>query len=85
MSPQTVNAYYNPSYNEIVFPAAILQPPFYNYQADEGVIMVEWVIGHEISWFDDSGSRYNADGNLVDWWTADDLILILGALAAQYS
>jgi endothelin-converting enzyme/putative endopeptidase len=84
MSPQTVNAYYNPSYNEIVFPAAILQPPFYNYQADEGKLWW-WVIGHEISWFDDSGSRYNADGNLVDWWTADDSILILGALAAQYS
>jgi endothelin-converting enzyme/putative endopeptidase len=58
-------------YNEIVFPAAILQPPFYNYQADE---WWNWVIGHEISHgFDDSGSRYNADGNLVDWWTADDL------------
>ncbi|OXG05600.1 endothelin-converting enzyme/putative endopeptidase [Flavobacterium araucananum] len=91
MSPQTVNAYYNPSYNEIVFPAAILQPPFYNYQADEAVNYggIGAVIGHEISHgFDDSGARYNADGNLVDWWTADDLkqFTALGtALADQYS
>jgi endothelin-converting enzyme/putative endopeptidase len=91
MSPQTVNAYYNPSYNEIVFPAAILQPPFYNYQADEAVNYggIGAVIGHEISHgFDDSGARYNAEGNLVDWWTADDLkqFTQLGtALADQYS
>jgi predicted metalloendopeptidase len=91
MSPQTVNAYYNPSYNEIVFPAAILQPPFYNYQADEAVNYggIGAVIGHEISHgFDDSGSRYNADGNLKDWWTADDLkqfSALTGALADQYS
>jgi endothelin-converting enzyme/putative endopeptidase len=91
MSPQTVNAYYNPSYNEIVFPAAILQPPFYNYQADEAVNYggIGGVIGHEISHgFDDSGSRYNADGNLVDWWTAEDskqFAALTGALAAQYS
>lgn len=91
MSPQTVNAYYNPSYNEIVFPAAILQPPFYNYQADEAVNYggIGAVIGHEISHgFDDSGARYNAEGNLVDWWTADDLkqFTELGAtLATQYS
>ncbi len=91
MSPQTVNAYYNSSYNEIVFPAAILQPPFYNYQADEAVNYggIGAVIGHEISHgFDDSGSRYNADGNLVDWWTADDLKQfgeLTGALATQYS
>lgn len=91
MSPQTVNAYYNPSYNEIVFPAAILQPPFYNYQADEAVNYggIGGVIGHEISHgFDDSGSRYNADGNLMDWWTADDLkqfSALTGALADQYS
>jgi endothelin-converting enzyme/putative endopeptidase len=91
MSPQTVNAYYNPSYNEIVFPAAILQPPFYNYQADEAVNYggIGAVIGHEISHgFDDSGARYNADGNLIDWWTADDLskFSTLGtALADQYS
>jgi putative endopeptidase len=91
MSPQTVNAYYNPSINEIVFPAAILQPPFYNYQADEAVNYggIGAVIGHEISHgFDDSGSRYNADGNLVDWWTPEDLkqfTALTGALADQYS
>ena len=91
MSPQTVNAYYNPSYNEIVFPAAILQPPFYNYQADEAVNYggIGAVIGHEISHgFDDQGATYNADGNLIDWWTADDLIKFTslgGALADQYS
>jgi endothelin-converting enzyme/putative endopeptidase len=91
MSPQTVNAYYNPSYNEIVFPAAILQPPFYNYQADEAVNYggIGGVIGHEISHgFDDSGSRYNADGNLVDWWTAEDskqFSALTTALADQYS
>ena len=91
MSPQTVNAYYNPSYNEIVFPAAILQPPFYNYQADEAVNYggIGGVIGHEISHgFDDQGATYNADGNLIDWWTADDLTKFTalgGALADQYS
>ena len=91
MSPQTVNAYYNPSYNEIVFPAAILQPPFYDYKADEAVNYggIGAVIGHEISHgFDDSGSRYNADGNLVNWWTEEDLKQFTGlggALAAQYS
>ncbi|WP_309607605.1 M13 family metallopeptidase [Flavobacterium sp.] len=91
MSPQTVNAYFNPSYNEIVFPAAILQPPFYDYKADEAVNYggIGAVIGHEISHgFDDSGARYNADGNLVDWWTEDDLKQFTGlggALAAQYS
>jgi predicted metalloendopeptidase len=91
MSPQTVNAYYNPSYNEIVFPAAILQPPFYNYQADEAVNYggIGAVIGHEISHgFDDQGATFNAEGNLVDWWTADDLKKFTdlgGALADQYS
>lgn len=91
MSPQTVNAYYNPSYNEIVFPAAILQPPFYDYRADEAVNYggIGAVIGHEISHgFDDSGSRYNADGNLVNWWSEEDLKMFTelgGALADQYS
>src|SRR5690606_8772904 len=91
MSPQTVNAYYNPAFNEIVFPAAILQPPFYNYKADEAVNYggIGAVIGHEISHgFDDSGSRYNADGNLINWWSDEDLKLFtdLGsALADQYS
>ena len=91
MSPQTVNAYFNPSNNEIVFPAAILQPPFYDYRADEAVNYggIGAVIGHEISHgFDDSGSRYNADGNLVNWWTDEDLkqFTALGtALSNQYS
>jgi putative endopeptidase len=91
MSPQTVNAYYNPSYNEIVFPAAILQPPFYNYQADEAVNYggIGAVIGHEISHgFDDQGATFDAEGNLKDWWTAEDLtkFTTLGnALADQYS
>jgi len=91
MSPQTVNAYFNPSNNEIVFPAAILQPPFYDYKADEAVNYggIGAVIGHEISHgFDDSGSRYNADGNLVNWWTDEDLkqFTALGTdLADQYS
>jgi putative endopeptidase len=76
MSPQTVNAYFNPVNNEIVFPAAILQPPFYNYQADEAVNYggIGAVIGHEISHcFDDSGARFDADGNLNNWWTDEDL------------
>ncbi|PZD78462.1 M13 family metallopeptidase [Mesonia sp. K7] len=76
MSPQTVNAYFNPFYNEIVFPAAILQPPFYNYKADEAVNYggIGAVIGHEISHaFDDSGARFDADGNLKNWWTDEDL------------
>lgn len=76
MSPQTVNAYFNPMNNEIVFPAAILQPPFYDYKADEAVNYggIGSVIGHEISHaFDDSGSRFDADGNLKNWWTEDDL------------
>ncbi len=91
MSPQTVNAYFNPSFNEIVFPAAILQPPFYDYRADEAVNYggIGAVIGHEISHsFDDSGSRYDSDGNLKDWWTEEDLKLFTelgGALADQYS
>jgi len=91
MPPQMVNAYFNPMYNEIVFPAAILQPPFYDYKADEAVNYggIGAVIGHEISHgFDDSGARYNADGNLVDWWTPQDLnqFTALGkALAKQYS
>lgn len=75
MNPQTVNAYYNPSVNEIVFPAAILQPPFYDYKADPAVNYggVGAVIGHEISHaFDDSGARFDAEGNLHNWWTEED-------------
>ncbi|QEE48663.1 M13 family metallopeptidase [Flavobacterium alkalisoli] len=91
MAPQIVNAYFNPAYNEIVFPAGILQPPFYDYKADEAVNYggIGAVIGHEISHgFDDSGSRYNADGNLVNWWSDTDLDQFTGlggALADQYS
>jgi putative endopeptidase len=76
MSPQTVNAYFNPINNEIVFPAAILQPPFYNYTADDAVNYggIGAVIGHEISHaFDDSGARFDADGNVNNWWTDADL------------
>lgn len=76
MNPQTVNAYYNPSANEIVFPAAILQPPFFDYKADAAVNFggMGAVIGHEISHaFDDSGARFDAEGNLHNWWTDKDL------------
>jgi len=75
MAPQTVNAYYSPLFNEIVFPAAILQAPFYDYQADAAVNFggIGAVIGHEISHgFDDSGSLYDANGNLNNWWTKED-------------
>ncbi len=91
MSPQTVNAYYNPRYNEIVFPAAILQPPFYDYKADAAVNYggIGAVIGHEISHgFDDSGARFDAEGNLNNWWTDKDLEQFEGLgseLAEQYS
>lgn len=91
MAPQIVNAYFNPSYNEIVFPAAILQPPFYDYRADEAVNYggIGAVIGHEISHgFDDSGARYDSNGNLVDWWGEEDLKQFTGLggdLASQYS
>lgn len=75
MSPQTVNAYYNPTTNEICFPAAILQPPFFNPDADDAVNYgaIGVVIGHEMTHgFDDQGRNYDKDGNLVDWWTAED-------------
>ncbi|WP_299225198.1 M13 family metallopeptidase [uncultured Psychroserpens sp.] len=91
MAPQVVNAYFMPPYNEIVFPAAILQPPFYNHEADDAVNYggIGAVIGHEISHcFDDSGSRYDADGNLNNWWTDEDLTKFqaLGKkLSDQYS
>ena len=91
MSPQTVNAYFNPLNNEIVFPAAILQPPFYNYQADDAVNYggIGAVIGHEISHaFDDSGARFDANGNLTNWWTEEDLKQFTergNKLADQYS
>src|SRR5690606_37640433 len=91
MNAHTVNAYFNPLNNEIVFPAAILQPPFYDYKADEAVNYggMGAVIGHEISHaFDDSGARFDANGNLVNWWTAQDLANFTArgkALADQYS
>ncbi len=90
MSPQTVDAYYNPVMNEIVFPAAILQPPFFDANADDAVNYggIGAVIGHEISHgFDDSGSQYDADGNLHDWFTAEDHARFKArteALVAQY-
>ena len=90
MTPQTVNAYYNPVNNEIVFPAAILQPPFFNPNADAAINFggIGAVIGHEITHgFDDSGAQFDADGNLVDWWTPEDKANFekaTKALAAQY-
>jgi predicted metalloendopeptidase len=75
MTPQTVNAYYSPSTNEITFPAAILRPPFFDPEADDAVNYggIGAVIGHEISHgFDDSGRQFDGDGNLRDWWTAED-------------
>jgi len=75
MTPQTVNAYYNPVRNEIVFPAAILQPPFFNLQADDAVNYgaIGGVIGHEMGHgFDDQGRRYDANGVLRDWWAPND-------------
>jgi putative endopeptidase len=75
MTPPTVNAYYNPSYNEIVFPAGILQFPFYDFNADDAINYgaIGAVIGHEMTHgFDDQGRQYDKDGNLKDWWTAAD-------------
>lgn len=91
MSPQTVNAYYNSRQNEIVFPAAILQPPFFNPAADDAVNYggIGAVIGHEISHgFDDSGSQSDGDGNLRDWWTKEDkanFSKLTTAMIAQYN
>jgi putative endopeptidase len=75
MTPQTVNAYYNPLMNEIVFPAAILQPPFFDAEADDAANYgaIGAIIGHEIGHgFDDQGAKYDGDGNLQDWWTDAD-------------
>jgi putative endopeptidase len=91
MTPQTVNAYYNSTTNEITFPAAILRWPFYDMKADDAVNYggIGSVIGHEISHgFDDSGRQFDGDGNLRDWWTADDGVKFkqrAAALARQYS
>jgi len=91
MSPHTVNAYYNPMNNEIVFPAGILQPPFFDPNTDDAVNYgaIGAVIGHEFSHgFDDQGSQFDAEGNLRDWWTAEDrerFKQLTGKLAQQYS
>lgn len=90
MTPQTVNAYYNPGMNEIVFPAAILQPPFFDPEADDAANYggIGAVIGHEIGHgFDDQGAKYDGDGNLIDWWTDADRSefgVRTDALIAQY-
>ena len=90
MTPQTINAYYNPGFNEIVFPAAILQFPFFDENRDAAANYgaIGAVIGHEIGHgFDDQGSKYDGDGRLTDWWTADDRAAfekLTGSLIAQY-
>ncbi len=90
MTPQTINAYYNPTFNEIVFPAAILQPPFFDPHADPAVNYggIGAVIGHEMGHgFDDQGAKSDARGVLTNWWSAEDLAAFkarTGALAAQY-
>lgn len=90
MTPQTVNAYYNPGFNEIVFPAAILQPPFFSLHNDMALNFgaIGAVIGHEIGHgFDDQGSKYDGDGELVSWWTDEDRAAfekLTAALIAQY-
>jgi putative endopeptidase len=91
MTPMTVNAYYNPELNEIVFPAAILQPPFFDPSADDAVNYggIGAVIGHEVSHgFDDQGSQYDMTGALKNWWTKDDsekFKVATGQLVAQYN
>ena len=91
MTPQTVNAYYNPSLNEIVFPAAILQPPFFDLKADDAVNYggIGAVIGHEIGHgFDDQGATFDGDGVMKNWWTLNDLTAFkakTNALVAQYN
>ncbi|QDV86369.1 M13 family metallopeptidase [Planctomycetes bacterium TBK1r] len=91
MTPQTINAYYNPTMNEIVFPAAILQPPFFNLAADDAVNYggIGAVIGHELSHgFDDKGSKFDGNGNLRMWWTEEDRAEFekrAGGLVEQYN
>ncbi|MCU1415146.1 MAG: peptidase, partial [Microbacteriaceae bacterium] len=90
MTPQTINAYYNPGFNEIVFPAAILQFPFFDENRDAAANYgaIGAVIGHEIGHgFDDQGSKYDGDGRLTDWWTSDDKAAfekLTASLIAQY-
>jgi putative endopeptidase len=91
MTPQTINAYYNPGFNEIVFPAAILQFPFFDEKRDAAANYgaIGAVIGHEIGHgFDDQGSKYDGDGRLTDWWTAEDRAAfekLTGSLIEQYN
>ena len=91
LTPQTVNAYYNPTVNEIVFPAAILQPPFFDPNADPAINYggIGGVIGHEMTHgFDDQGRQFDGDGKLADWWTPDDAAKFVEQtkrLGAQYS
>jgi putative endopeptidase len=91
MTPQTVNAYYHPQRNEIVFPAAILQPPYFDPQADEALNYgaIGAVIGHELTHgYDDQGSRFGASGNFEQWWTKEDATrfkALTGKLVAQYN
>jgi endothelin-converting enzyme/putative endopeptidase len=91
MTPQTVNAYYLPMWNEIVFPASILQPPFFNMAADDAANYgaIGAGIGHEIGHgFDDQGRRFDGDGNLRDWWTEEDntrFLELKDKLAEQYN
>jgi predicted metalloendopeptidase len=91
MTPQTVNAYYNPTLNEIVFPASVLQPPFFDADADDAVNYgaIGTIIGHEISHgFDDEGSQFDGTGNLRAWWSAADRQRFedkTKVLVAQYS
>ena len=91
MTPQTVNAYYNPGLNEIVFPAAILQPPFFDVDADDAVNYggIGAVIGHEVGHgFDDQGSQFDGTGTLRDWWTDEDRAAFQAradALIAQFN
>ncbi len=90
MSPQTINAYYNPLMTEIVFPAAIMQPPYFDGEIDDAVNYgaMGGIIGHEfMHGFDDQGSRFDADGNMINWWTDEDLARFeerTSKLAAQY-
>ena len=91
MTPQTVNAYYSPNMNEIVFPAAILQPPFFNMNADDAVNYggIGVVIGHEMTHgFDDEGRQFDKEGNMRDWWTAkdaDEFTKRVGLIVDQYN
>jgi putative endopeptidase len=91
MTPQTVNAYYNPLQNEIVFPAAILQPPFFDPKADDALNYgaIGAVIGHEITHgYDDQGARFGPTGNFEQWWTPEDakkFAALTGKLVKQYS